>query len=129
MPENIEDLDILRPAKKFIKLNGKEIDVSFVPTGITFDIADITKEMANFDIKKIEAGGAEAKEAFNLAVKLCACFCLNKHPEMDETWLLQNTDVVQIRALSDKIKKLLTQAYAGVEEYGKNELPTESKKK
>jgi len=128
VPENILDLDILRPAKKSVKLNGKTIDVSFIPTGITFDIDEIIKEMGKMDMEKVQTGGPEAKKAFDLSVELCACFCSCQYPEMNKSWLLNNTDVVQISKLVDKIKKLLTLAYAGAEEYGKNELPTESKK-
>ena len=36
--EGIVDLDILKPPKKIIKLGGVQIDVSFVPCGITWEI-------------------------------------------------------------------------------------------
>ena len=39
------DLDILRPDSKLIKLGGKEIDVSFIPCGITFELDSIVQQL------------------------------------------------------------------------------------
>ena len=38
---NVIDLDILRPEQKLVKLGGHEIDLSFIPCGITFEIDQI----------------------------------------------------------------------------------------
>jgi hypothetical protein len=116
----VVDLDILRTEPQFIKLGGKEIDVSFIPTAITFDIDTIVNRLNQIGVQAMSAGGDETKEAFDLTVKLCATFCLWKYPEMDEEWFRENTDASQLRRFAEVIQQTLQKAYAGVEEYQKN---------
>ena len=112
---NVIDLDVLRPDKKVIKLSGHEIDVSFIPCGITFDIDIITQEIVGLDRQKVQAGGDEAKKAFDLSVKLCVAFCSWEHPELDDKWFRGNVSPQQLGAMSSEIQDALTQAYAGIE--------------
>ena len=102
----VRDLDALRPERRIVKLHGEEIDVSFVPTGITFDIDKVVLEMANLDQKK---------KAFNLGVKLCAVFCEHDHPEMTEEWFRKETTAIQVSGLGEEIRKALSQAYEGID--------------
>ena len=110
------DLDVLRPAKDTVKLGGKDIDVSFLPLGLTFDIDDIITESSKLDQKKLTANdSAEIKKAFNLSVKLCVVFCEHQYPEMDRAWFDNNTTAIQIKQLGEKIREALTRAYEGID--------------
>ena len=111
----VRDLDALRPERRIVKLHGEEIDVSFVPTGITFDIDKVVLEMANLDQKMIGKDDAETLKAFNLGVKLCAVFCEHDHPEMTEEWFRKETTAIQVRGLGEEIRKALAQAYEGID--------------
>ena len=115
MPE-VRDLDALRPQPRVVRLAGNDIDVSFIPVGLTFDIDQVTAEMAKLDTKKLHDGeGKETRKAFDLTVKLCATFCQWKHPEMTEEWFRENTDAHQLRVLGDSIREALTSAYEGID--------------
>lgn len=116
----VEDLDVLRPEARFVKIGDKEIDVSFIPCGITFDIDSIMRELGQIDQKKILENGEETEKAFDLSIKLCAIFCEHKYPEMNEQWFRWNADVFQVKAFSDAIQEALSRAYAGVETSSKN---------
>ena len=109
------DLDVLRPEKKVVKIGGKDIDVSFIPCGITFDIDSLMQEIMALDHKAVSAGGDEAKKAFNLSVRLCATFCSWEHPELDEKWFMSNASPQQLGAMAGAVQEALNQAYAGIE--------------
>jgi hypothetical protein len=106
------DLDVLRPEKRMIRIGGKDIDVSFIPCGITFDIDSIVQELSGIDQQKILLNGEETKRAFDLSVKLCSVFCSRKFPELDEEWFNNNTDARQIKEFSSAIKDALVRAYS-----------------
>ena len=112
---NVIDLDVLRPDKKIIKLSGHEIDVSFIPCGITFDIDAIMQEITGLNEQAVLDGGDESKKAFELSVKLCVAFCSVKHSELDENWFQENVSPQQLGAMSAAIQDALLQAYAGIE--------------
>lgn len=114
------DLDILRPEPQIVKIDGREIDVSFIPTGITFDLDDIVQELVKIDTKKIASSKSEGKRAFDLGIKLCSIFCKTKYPEMDEEWFYKNTSPQQIARLSEAIQKSLFDIYAGIAAHTKN---------
>ena len=114
------DLDLLRPEPKVIKLGGKEIDVSFIPCGITFDVDRITREISELGIEAIKKGGEATQKAFTLSMELCAIFCQTKHPEMDEQWFQNNTNPQQVNALVTAIKETLFKGYEQVQGYSKN---------
>ena len=114
---NIIDLDALRPEPKKFKINGHVIDVSFIPLGITFDIDDIVRELA--EVGTLSGKEAE-KKAFDLTVRLCSVFCSHSYPEMTDDWFLENTSPQQIKPLAEAISKSLTNDYKIVEDYSKN---------
>ena len=116
MSDAVIDLDVLRVKKKIVKLGGHEIDVSFVPLGITFDLDEIAQKMMKLDQDKIIDGkSVESKKAFDLAVELCACFCGWKHPEMTAEWFNENVDGTQLTALANVIRETLQRAYDGID--------------
>lgn len=105
----VEDLDILRPQPKFFRIGGKDVDVSFIPCGITFEIDRIVNGLNKF----VNLDSDESiKEAFRLTVELCVAFCSWKNPELDYEWFQANTSAAQVKLLADGIKDALTKAYA-----------------
>lgn len=124
----VEDLDILRPEPRLIKLGEKEIDVSFIPCGITFDVDTILNELGVMTQEEIKTDSVKSKRAFELSIKLCATFCKHSHPEMDEDWFYRNTDAYQVKAFAEAIKDALVRAYSGIEGYQKNQTAPKVKK-
>jgi hypothetical protein len=135
----IEDLDVLRPEPKFIKIGGKEIDVSFIPCAITFDIDQIMEQLQNItskdlmideeaekdftDEEKLEAKNLrnkKIKETFDLSIRLCSTFCQHKYPELDETYFMDECDAGQVRKFVEYIREALNRAYNGIEVGSKN---------
>ncbi len=127
MPDNVLDLDILRPKPRIVMLDGKEIDVSFVPCAITFEVDEITAELRTFKEKEILAAGKESKRAFELGVKLCSLFACVQHNYMTEKWFSLNTSPEQIGALADEIHIALLRSYEGVTQYQKKTEATSEK--
>lgn len=117
---NIIDLDILRPEPCIVKIGGHEIDVSFIPSGITFDLDAIVQELVKLDGEKVQRDRDEMKRAFDLGVRLCSVFCKRKYPEMDETWFYDHTTSDQVTAFANAIQEALTKTYAGVAAHAKN---------
>ena len=118
--DNIVDLDVLRPAKRMVRLNGKDIDVTFIPCAITFELGEISDRIEKLDTEEIKAGGPTTRLAFELAVEMCAVFCAWKYPEMDKQWFMEHTDAMQIEMFANELRKALDNAYKGVGTYGKN---------
>lgn len=121
----IKDLDILRPEKNIVKLGNQEIDVSFIPVGITFEVDKLMNKInsyGNKDQKELleEDNINVLKELFNCSIDLCVLFCSLKHSDMNKDWFLNNTDPLQIKAFVDEIKKALSHSYEAVAKYGKN---------
>lgn len=114
------DLDILRPEQQIIRLNEKDIDVSFIPVGVTFEVDKIVNELVAINSNKMNEGGAEAMHAFQLAIQLCAVFCAHQYPEMNEDWFMKNTNPMQIQAFAQAIQSTLSNTYAGVMRNSKN---------
>lgn len=117
----IHDLDILRPPAQYVRLGGKEIDISFIPSGLAMDIMALQtelQEMTNTPEKlaKIQTGGAEARRSFEIAAELCAGITKSQHPEMDKAWLLRNTDVIQLKALMEFITRAVFKSLESAED-------------
>ena len=117
--EGIVDLDILKLPKKIIKLGGVQIDVSFVPCGITWEIDSLVRKLSEYDENKLK-DEKSSKEALDIIIKLCSTFASFKNPELSEKWFRENVEMPQINAFVSLIKEALIRSYAGVEQYGKN---------
>lgn len=117
---NIIDLDILRPEAKIVKLGGHEIDVSFIPAGITFDLDAIVQELMKLDGKKVQTDREEMKRAFDIGVRLCSVFCARKFPDMTAEWFYDNASTDQVTQFANAIQESLTKTYSGVEAHAKN---------
>ena len=111
----VRDLDILRPARRAFKLHGEEIDVSFIPSAIIFDVQPIMIAMSKLDTKKLANDTKEQAKAFEISLQMCAVFCEHDHPEMTEAWFRAETNVEQVGVLARAIQEAYTHAYDGVE--------------
>jgi len=114
------DLDILKPAGRVIQIDGKKIEISFIPVAITFRVDEITRKLFAYQASELQEDMKKAEEAFNLSVKLCALFCEHKYPDLDEQWFRSNATVGQIQVLATEITKTLTESMQGLERYAKN---------
>lgn len=129
----VVDLDVLRPKKKNLKLDGKLVDVSFIPCGITFDVDRILEMITKISQEyeqhknehKTEDGANDrmpdemSSRAFDLSVQLCALFASVQYPSMNEQWFRKNVDPVQVSAFVEHIKEAMIASYIGVSRYGK----------
>lgn len=119
----VVDLDVLNPAGqrgKVFMLNGHEIDVSFIPTGITFEVDEITQELQKYSMETLQKGGKEARKALELLIRLCALFCAVQYPEMDERYFKTKTSPVQVEKLATAISDTLIKTFEDMEAYQKN---------
>lgn len=112
----IVDLDILKPEQKIVRLGGNDIDVSFLPSGITFEIDALMKRLwvlssSEEKMEILAEGGAEAEEAYNISTEICGCFCARKFPEMDAEWFKANCNSAQVTAFTLAIQGALSKAY------------------
>lgn len=110
----VEDLDVLRPEPRIIKLDGNDIDVSFIPCGITFDVDRITSALSKFTNDQIMADPEAAHAAFDLTVEMCAIFCERKYPHMTKEFFYENVDVQQVQHFASAIRDALTRSYKGI---------------
>jgi len=118
----INDLDILRPKANIIKIGGEEVDISFVPNGITFEVDRLLREINKVATSMEDLAGDEYKQekAFELSIDLCVLFCSRKHPKLNKQFFMDDAIPIQIRAIVDGIKLALNDSYAAVAKYGKN---------
>ncbi|MBS4191743.1 hypothetical protein KHA94_16255 [Bacillus sp. FJAT-49705] len=96
--QEILDLDKFIPAKRIVKLAGKVIDVSKIPSEVILELA-----------KKKTVLDSETDESFDmvfdLAVKICnAC---NPDDEITKKWLVGKTSIEQLLAMLEFIMKPL----------------------
>lgn len=117
----IQDLDILRPPPEYVRLGGKDIDISFVPAGVAIDILGLQDQMT-------ELAGTEAKverlvnnreasiRLFDLQAEYCAKLTSAQFPEMDKQWLLKHTTIRQLKILINRVTLAVTRSLAAVED-------------
>jgi hypothetical protein len=85
----ILDLDTLIPEKRIIKLAGKEIDVSMIPSRVMLKV-----------IKKLdvfaEMGENLSDDSFFEIADIAVDICKRSFPEITVEWLIDNTDIIQL---------------------------------
>lgn len=121
----VYDLDILRPPPEYVKLAGKQIDISFIPSGIAIDFLTMQRklsELADTDekIKKLDNGEKESKGSWEIIAGLCAKITESQYPEMNKEWLLKNTNVDQLSVLMERISIAIKKSLKMEEDEGKN---------
>lgn len=84
----LEDLDILDPPKKVVKMSGELIDISFLPSKVTLAVMKIS---ADFDKKKITTD-----EMFEKMIGIIAQLSSKSNPKITEDWLYENVSVEKI---------------------------------
>ena len=103
----ILDLDKLVPEKRIVKLAGREIDVSKIPSGVTLELA------SKNDVLK--SGSAESfPVVFDMIVKICNA--TNPSEPVTQDWLVENTSIDQLLVLMDFVMEPIK----GKAEQGKN---------
>lgn len=92
----ILDLDKLVPKKRIVKLAGKAIDVSKIPSEVTLELAE------NED--KLQSAGS-FEMIFDMVIKICNA--TNPDEDITKEWLVKNTSLEQLMALMEFIMKPL----------------------
>ena len=115
----VEDLDVLRPPARLVRLGEKEIDVSYIPCAIMFEVDRITRELYAFNVKDVQKGEEETAKAWDLTVELCATFCEWKHPKMTKDWFM-GLSVDQVNRFAEIIQETLQHGLEAAEAYQKN---------
>lgn len=107
----ILDLDKLIPEQRIIRLAGREIDVSKVPTRVVLEIEK--------NKKKLQGGG---DETFDLLLDFTAKICRPSCPDITSEWLIDNTDFDQLQALLEFVMAPIREkAEQAAAKQGKNE--------
>ncbi|MBU8733434.1 hypothetical protein KM915_25820 [Cytobacillus oceanisediminis] len=96
MAQEILDLDKLIPDKRIVKLAGKEIDVSKIPSEVTIEMAAKQDEMKSGTNKSFDM-------VFETAIKICNAS--NQDEPITKEWLIKNTTLDQLLALMEFIMK------------------------
>ena len=117
----IQDLDILRPPPEYVRLGGKDIDISFIPAGVAIDILalqDQMTELAGTDekVEKLVNNREASLRLFDLQAEYCAKLTSAQFPEMDKAWLLKNTSVRQLKILIGRVTRAVTRSLSAVED-------------
>ena len=93
--QQILDLDKLAPEQRILVLEGREIDVSKIPSRVMLEIIQKKDEM--------EEKGTDFEGTIDLAVKICK----PSFPEITKDWLLDRTDFTQLVDLLEFVLKPL----------------------
>ncbi|MEK8132909.1 hypothetical protein WMW72_34010 [Paenibacillus filicis] len=88
----ILDLDKVIAAQRIVKLAGKEIDVSKIPSRVTLELAEKSDEL--------KSGG---KNSFPMVLEMVVKVCKPSFPEITKDWIVDNTSLDQLTALIDFI--------------------------
>jgi hypothetical protein len=106
--QTIQDLDVLRPPAEYVRLGGKDIDISFIPSGVAIDLMALQDKINDLvdtpeKLAKVREGGEAALTTFDLSAEMCAKVTSTQFPEMDKAWLLKNTSVGQLKILVARV--------------------------
>lgn len=91
----LEDLDILDPPKKLVKIAGETIDVSFIPSRVTIEATRISTA---FDKKQISVD-----EMFERMVGIIVKIGSKSNPKITSDWVLDNLSIQKVTKLMEVI--------------------------
>lgn len=94
MAQEILDLDKIITAERIVRLAGKDIDVSKIPSRVTLEIAEKSD--------KLKTG---SDESFPIMLDLVVKICKPSFPEITKDWIIDNTDLNQLLTLIEFILK------------------------
>ena len=107
MAQEILDLDKIITAERIVRLAGKEIDVSKIPSRVTLEIA-----------KKSDILKSGSEESFPVLLELIVKICKPSQPDITSEWIIDHTSLDQLLALIEFILKPIKDRAEG---NGKNE--------
>lgn len=96
--EQILDLDNIIATTRIVKLAGKEIDVSKIPSRVTLEIA------GKSDV--LQSGSAES---FPLMLDTIVSICKPSQPDITRDWLIDNTSLDQLLQLIEFVLSPVTE--------------------
>ena len=120
---DVIDLDLLIPKKRKISLAGEEIDLSFIPFGLTLKVSDIMKKLAKVQVSTKdtpETATEKTEQAAELSLEMCALLCSYKNPNITADWLKEHANTAQLHALIDRVTELVTEEYQLAGRHSKN---------
>ncbi|XID91035.1 hypothetical protein ACF3MZ_21285 [Paenibacillaceae bacterium WGS1546] len=85
MQPKILDLDKIITTQRLIRLAGREIDVSKIPSRVTLEIAE--------KADTLKSGG---KESFPLVLDMIVKICKPSCPDITKDWIVDNTSLDQL---------------------------------
>lgn len=94
MAQEILDLDKIVTDERIVRLAGKDIDVSKIPSRVTLEIASKSD--------KLKEG---SEESFPIMLDLVVKICKPSFPEVTKDWIIDHTDLNQLLALIEFILK------------------------
>lgn len=92
----ILDLDKLKPKKRIVKLAGKEIDVSVIPSEVTLELAEKIDDIDMSSPKSFDL-------VFDMVIKICNV--MNFDEKITKDWLIKNTSLEQLMAMLEFIMR------------------------
>ncbi|MFJ5625448.1 hypothetical protein ACIQD3_22725 [Peribacillus loiseleuriae] len=107
MTQEILDLDKLITNERIVRLAGKNIDVSVIPSRVTLEIA-----------KKSDKLKEGSDESFPIMLDLVVKICKPSFPEITQDWIVDNTSLNQLLALVEFVLQPIKDRAEGT---GKNE--------
>lgn len=107
MAQEILDLDKIITTERIVRLAGKDIDVSKIPSRVTLEIA-----------QKSDVLKSGSEESFPLLLDLIVKICKPSQPEITSEWIIDHTSLDQLMALIEFILKPIKDRTEGK---GKNE--------
>lgn len=107
MEQKILDLDKIVTHERIVRLAGKSIDVSKIPSRVTLEIA-----------KKSEVLKSGSEDSFPILLDLIVKICRPSQPDITDEWLIDNTSLDQLLAMIEFILQPIKDRTEGK---GKNE--------
>ena len=114
MAKEILDLDKLIPDDRIIRLAGREINVSKIPSQVTLEMASKSEVL--------QSGSDESfDEVFDMILKICNANKSENEEEVTKEWIVSNTSMDQLLTLIEFVMKPLNDRAAEGNKKGKKQ--------
>lgn len=94
MSDEVLNLDKLIQDKRIVKLAGKKIDVTKIPSKVTLKVVDIYEEISRDD-----------PESFDKVFDIVMMVIKSQNDDIDKDWLIENSTIDQLIELVEFIMK------------------------